>query len=156
MASHDLMKMLDTAIEMPHDGVLNLRALHKLLKAMIGQLGQHQLPVLEPGQSPTSCLGKDQDTKEQPGREEEEDGALSTGQQPQEPEEQLPRKDTLERTRSNAEVTSMVKDLTAKATEEEQEICKVDAVAGPLGAHPQDTPSGFHAAVVLPSDQWLS
>ncbi|OPJ88747.1 glutamine-rich protein 2 isoform A [Patagioenas fasciata monilis] len=74
------------------------------------------------GQSPTSCLGKDQDTKEQPGQEEEEDGAPGTGQQPQEPEEQLLRKDTLERTRSNAEITSMVKELTAK--EEEQEICK--------------------------------
>ncbi|XP_071672454.1 uncharacterized protein [Patagioenas fasciata] len=125
MASHDLMKMLDTAIEIPHDGVLNLGALHKLLKAMIGQLGQHQVPVLEPGQSPTSCLGKDQDTKEQPGQEEEEDGAPGTGQQPQEPEEQLLRKDTLERTRSNAEITSMVKELTAK--EEEQEICKTRA-----------------------------
>ncbi|XP_071672800.1 uncharacterized protein [Patagioenas fasciata] len=73
MATRSLLEMLDAAIGTPQVGVVDLVALHKLLKAMIiGQPDQQELSVLEPGQSPTPSLGKDKVTKEQPGQEEKE------------------------------------------------------------------------------------
>ncbi|KAK2516893.1 hypothetical protein Q9233_013459 [Columba guinea] len=55
------------------DRVVDFVALHELLKALIiGQQGQQELSVLEPGQSPTLGLGKGKVTKEKPGQEEKE------------------------------------------------------------------------------------
>ncbi|KAK2514879.1 hypothetical protein Q9966_015561 [Columba livia] len=114
MATLGLLEMLNAAIGTPNLGVVDFVALHKLLEAIIGQLGQQQLSVLEPGQSPAPGLAKDQDSKEQPGQEKEEDGALGTGQQLWKPEEQL------EGTGSNSEVSSMAKELMPTTTEEEE------------------------------------
>ncbi|KAK2518424.1 hypothetical protein Q9966_014337 [Columba livia] len=114
MATLGLLEMLNAAIGTPNLGVVDFVALHKLLEAIIGQLGQQQLSVLEPGQSPAPGLAKDQDSKEQPGQEKEEDGALGTGQQLWKPEEQL------EGTGSNSEVSSMSKELMPTTTEEEE------------------------------------
>ncbi|KAK2514891.1 hypothetical protein Q9966_015573 [Columba livia] len=114
MATLGLLEMLKAAIGTPSLGVVDFVALHKLLEAIIGQLGQQQLSVLEPGQSPAPGLAKDQDSKEQPGQEKEEDGALGTGQQLWKPEEQL------EGTGSNSEVSSMAKELMPTTTEEEE------------------------------------
>ncbi|KAK2515453.1 hypothetical protein Q9233_013966 [Columba guinea] len=73
MATRGLLEMLDAAIGTPQDGVVDFVVLHKLLKAMIiGQQGQQELSVLEPGQSPTLGLGKGKVTKEKPGQEEKE------------------------------------------------------------------------------------
>ncbi|KAK2528494.1 hypothetical protein Q9233_007465 [Columba guinea] len=120
MATRGLLEMLKAAIGTPHLGVVDLVALHKLLEAIIGQLGQQELSVLEPGQSPTPGLAKDQDSKAQPGQEKEEDGALGTGQHLWKPEKQLDEKDTLEGTGSNSEVSSMAKEAMPKTTEEEE------------------------------------
>ncbi|KAK2528434.1 hypothetical protein Q9233_007405 [Columba guinea] len=120
MATHGLLEMLKAAIGTPHLGVVDLVALHKLLEAIIGQLGQQELSVLEPGQSPTPGLAKDQDSKAQPGQEKEEDGALGTGQHLWKPEKQLDEKDTLEGTGSNSKVSSMAKEAMPKTTEEEE------------------------------------
>ncbi|KAK2518412.1 hypothetical protein Q9966_014325 [Columba livia] len=114
MATPGLLEMLNAAIGTPNLGVVDFVALHKLLEAIIGQLGQQQLSVLEPGQSPAPGLAKDQDSKDQPGQEKEEDGALGTGQQLWKPEEQL------EGTGSNSEVSSMAKELMPTTTEEEE------------------------------------
>ncbi|KAK2512951.1 hypothetical protein Q9966_016259 [Columba livia] len=114
MATLGLLEMLNAAIGTPNLGVVDFVALHKLLEAIIGQLGQQQLSVLEPGQSPAPGLAKDQDSKDQPGQEKEEDGALGTGQQLWKPEEQL------EGTGSNSEVSSMAKELMPTTTEEEE------------------------------------
>ncbi|KAK2514899.1 hypothetical protein Q9966_015581, partial [Columba livia] len=114
MATLGLLEMLNAAIGTPSLGVVDFVALHKLLEAIIGQLGQQQLSVLEPGQSPAPGLAKDQDSKDQPGQEKEEDGALGTGQQLWKPEEQL------EGTGSNSEVSSMAKELMPTTTEEEE------------------------------------
>ncbi|KAK2515487.1 hypothetical protein Q9233_014000 [Columba guinea] len=120
MATRGLLEMLNAAIGTPHLGVVDLVALHKLLEAIIGQLGQQELSVLEPGQSPTPGLAKDQDSKDQPGQEKEEDGALGTGQHLWKPEKQLDEKDTLEGTGSNFKVSSMAKEAMPKTTEEEE------------------------------------
>ncbi|KAK2522468.1 hypothetical protein Q9233_010465 [Columba guinea] len=73
MATRGLLEMLDAAIGTPRVGVVDLVALHELLKAIIiGQQGQQELSVLEPGQSPTLGLGKGKVTKEKPGQEEKE------------------------------------------------------------------------------------
>ncbi|KAK2515449.1 hypothetical protein Q9233_013962 [Columba guinea] len=73
MATRGLLEMLDAAIGTPQDGVVDFVVLHKLLKAMIiGQQGQQELSVLEPGQSPTLGLRKGKVTKEKPGQEEKE------------------------------------------------------------------------------------
>ncbi|KAK2511684.1 hypothetical protein Q9233_016800 [Columba guinea] len=73
MATRGLLEMLDAAIRIPRVGVVDLVALHELLKAIIiGQQGQQELSVLEPGQSPTLGLGKGKVTKEKPGQEEKE------------------------------------------------------------------------------------
>ncbi|KAK2518418.1 hypothetical protein Q9966_014331 [Columba livia] len=114
MATLGLLEMLNAAIGTPNLGVVDFVALHKLLEAIIGQLGQQQLSVLEPGQSPAPGLAKDQDSKEQPGQKKEEDGALGTGQQLWKPEEQL------EGTGSKSEVSSMAKELMPTTTEEEE------------------------------------
>ncbi|KAK2514638.1 hypothetical protein Q9233_014794 [Columba guinea] len=114
MATLGLLEMLNAAIGTPSLGVVDFVALHKLLEAIIGQLGQQELSVLEPGQSPAPGLAKDQDNKDQPGQEKEEDGALGTGQQLWKPEEQL------EGTGSNSEVSSMAKELMPTTTEEEE------------------------------------
>ncbi|KAK2511930.1 hypothetical protein Q9233_016611 [Columba guinea] len=114
MATLGLLEMLNAAIGTPSLGVVDFVALHKLLEAIIGQLGQQQLSVLEPGQSPAPVLAKDQDSKDQPGQEKEEDGALGTGQQLWKPEEQM------EGTGSNSEVSSMAKELMPTTTEEEE------------------------------------
>ncbi|KAK2518400.1 hypothetical protein Q9966_014313 [Columba livia] len=114
MATLGLLEMLNAAIGTPNLGVVDFVALHKLLEAIIGQLGQQQLSVLEPGQSPAPGLAKDQDSKDQPGQEKEEDGALGTGQQLWKPEEQL------EGTGSKSEVSSMAKELMPTTTEEEE------------------------------------
>ncbi|KAK2514637.1 hypothetical protein Q9233_014793 [Columba guinea] len=114
MATLGLLEMLNAAIGTPSLGVVDFVALHKLLEAIIGQLGQQELSVLEPGQSPAPGLAKDQDSKDQPGQEKEEDGALGTGQQLWKPEEQL------EGTGSNSEVSSMAKELMPTTTEEEE------------------------------------
>ncbi|KAK2513020.1 hypothetical protein Q9966_016245 [Columba livia] len=114
MATLGLLEMLNAAIGTPNLGVVDFVALHKLLEAIIGQLGQQQLSVLEPGQSPAPGLAKDQDSKDQPGQEKEEDGALGTGQQLWKPEEQL------QGTGSNSEVSSMAKELMPTTTEEEE------------------------------------
>ncbi|KAK2528433.1 hypothetical protein Q9233_007404 [Columba guinea] len=120
MATRGLLEMLKAAIGTPHLGVVDLVALHKLLEAIIGQLGQQELSVLEPGQSPTPGLAKDQDSKDQPGQEKEEDRALGTGQHLWKPEKQLVEKDTLEGTGSNSKVSSMAKEAMPKTTEEEE------------------------------------
>ncbi|KAK2515592.1 hypothetical protein Q9233_014105 [Columba guinea] len=121
MATRGLLEMLDAAFRTPRVAVVDLVALHELLKAMIiGQEGQQELSFLEPGQSLTHGLAKDQESKKQPGQEKEEDGALGTGQQPREPQEQLDGKDTLEGTRSNSGVTSMAKEAMPKTTEDEE------------------------------------
>ncbi|KAK2515596.1 hypothetical protein Q9233_014109 [Columba guinea] len=121
MATHGLLEMLDAAFRTPRVAVVDLVALHELLKAMIiGQEGQQELSFLEPGQSLTHGLAKDQESKKQPGQEKEEDGALGTGQQPREPQEQLDGKDTLEGTGSNSGVTSMAKEAMPKTTEDEE------------------------------------
>ncbi|KAK2511497.1 hypothetical protein Q9233_016931 [Columba guinea] len=114
MATLGLLEMLNAAIGTPSLGVVDFVALHKLLEAIIGQLGQQELSVLEPGQSPAPVLAKDQDSKDQPGQEKEEDGALGTGQQLWKPEEQM------EGTGSNSEVSSMAKELMPTTTEEEE------------------------------------
>ncbi|KAK2515666.1 hypothetical protein Q9233_014179 [Columba guinea] len=115
MATRGLLEMLDAAFRTPRVAVVDLVALHELLKAMIiGQEGQQELSFLEPGQSLTHGLAKDQESKKQPGQEKEEDGALGTGQQPREPQEQLDGKDTLEGTGSNSGVTSMAKEAMPK------------------------------------------
>ncbi|KAK2518429.1 hypothetical protein Q9966_014342 [Columba livia] len=114
MATLGLLEMLNAAIGTPSLGVVDFVALHKLLEAIIGQLGQQQLSVLEPGQSPAPGLAKDQDSKDQPGQEKEEDGALGTGQQLWKPEEQL------EGTGSKSEVSSVAKELMPTTTEEEE------------------------------------
>ncbi|KAK2532935.1 hypothetical protein Q9233_004978 [Columba guinea] len=114
MATLGLLEMLNAAIGTPSLGVVDFVALHKLLEAIIGQLGQQELSVLEPGQSPARVLAKDQDSKDQPGQEKEEDGALGTGQQLWKPEEQM------EGTGSNSEVSSMAKELMPTTTEEEE------------------------------------
>ncbi|KAK2516269.1 hypothetical protein Q9233_013795 [Columba guinea] len=73
MATRGLLEMLDAAIGTPRVGVVDLVVLHELLKAIIiGQQGQQELSVLEPGQSPTLGLGKGKVTKEKPGQEEKE------------------------------------------------------------------------------------
>ncbi|KAK2515709.1 hypothetical protein Q9233_014224 [Columba guinea] len=73
MATHSLLEMLDAAFRTPRVVVVDLGALHELLKAIIiGQQGQQELSVLEPGQSPTLGLGKGKVTKEKPGQEEKE------------------------------------------------------------------------------------
>ncbi|KAK2515668.1 hypothetical protein Q9233_014181 [Columba guinea] len=121
MATRGLLEMLDAAFRTPRVAVVDLVALHELLKAMIiGQEGQQELSFLEPGQSLTHGLAKDQESKKQPGQEKEEDGALGTGQQPREPQEQLDGKDTLEGTGSNSGVTSMAKEAMPKTTEDEE------------------------------------
>ncbi|KAK2515485.1 hypothetical protein Q9233_013998 [Columba guinea] len=120
MATRGLLEMLNAAIGTPHLGVVDLVALHKLLEAIIGQLGQQELSVLEPGQSLTPGLAKDQDSKDQPGQEKEEDGALGTGQHLWKPEKQLDEKVTLEGTGSNFKVSSMAKEAMPKTTEEEE------------------------------------
>ncbi|KAK2514696.1 hypothetical protein Q9233_014852 [Columba guinea] len=114
MATLGLLEMLNAAIGTPSLGVVDFVALHKLLEAIIGQLGQQELSVLEPGQSPAPGLAKDQDSKDQPGQEKEEDGALGTGQRLWKPEEQL------EGTGSNSEVSSMAKELMPTTTKEEE------------------------------------
>ncbi|KAK2511932.1 hypothetical protein Q9233_016613 [Columba guinea] len=114
MATLGLLEMLNAAIGTPSLGVVDFVALHKLLEAIIGQLGQQELSVLEPGQSPAPVLAKDQDSKDQPGQEKEEDGALGTGQQLWKREEQM------EGTGSNSEVSSMAKELMPTTTEEEE------------------------------------
>ncbi|KAK2514729.1 hypothetical protein Q9233_014885 [Columba guinea] len=114
MATLALLEMLNAAIGTPSLGVVDFVALHKLLEAIIGQLGQQELSVLEPGQSPAPGLAKDQDSKDQPGQEKEEDGALGKGQQLWKPEEQM------EGTGSNSEVSSMAKELMPTTTEEEE------------------------------------
>ncbi|KAK2514663.1 hypothetical protein Q9233_014819 [Columba guinea] len=114
MATLGLLEMLNAAIGTPSLGVVDFVALHKLLEAIIGQLGQQELSVLEPGQSPAPGLAKHHDSKDQPGQEKEEDGALGTGQQLWKPEEQL------EGTGSNSEVSSMAKELMPTTTEEEE------------------------------------
>ncbi|KAK2514689.1 hypothetical protein Q9233_014845 [Columba guinea] len=114
MATLSLLEMLNAAIGTPNLGVVDFVALHKLLEAIIGQLGQQELSVLEPGQSPAPGLAKHQDSKDQPGQEKEEDGALGTGQQLWKPEEQL------EGTGSNSEVSSMAKELMPTTTGEEE------------------------------------
>ncbi|KAK2515597.1 hypothetical protein Q9233_014110 [Columba guinea] len=121
MATRGLLEMLDAAFRTPRVAVVDLVALHELLKAMIiRQEGQQELSFLEPGQSLTHGLAKDQESKKQPGQEKEEDGALGTGQQPWEPQEQLDGKDTLEGTGSNSGVTSMAKEAMPKTTEDEE------------------------------------
>ncbi|KAK2510701.1 hypothetical protein Q9233_017507 [Columba guinea] len=143
MATLGLLEMLNAAIGTPNLGVVDFVALHKLLEAIIGQLGQQELSVLEPGQSPAPGLAKDQDSKDQPGQEKEEDGALGTGQQLWKPEEQL------EGTGSNSEVSSMAKELMPTTTEEEERaVSKVDALAGPW-VLPHETPPPLGSA--LPS-----
>ncbi|KAK2514718.1 hypothetical protein Q9233_014874 [Columba guinea] len=114
MATLGLLEMLNAAIGTPSLGVVDFVALHKLLEAIIGQLGQQELSVLEPGQSPAPGLAKDQDSKDQPGQGKEEDGALGTGQRLWKPEEQL------EGTGSNSEVSSMAKELMPTTTKEEE------------------------------------
>ncbi|KAK2514693.1 hypothetical protein Q9233_014849 [Columba guinea] len=114
MATLGLLEMLNAAIGTPSLGVVDFVALHKLLEAIIGQLGQQELSVLEPGQSLAPGLAKDQDSKDQPGQGKEEDGALGTGQQLWKPEEQM------EGTGSNSEVSSMAKELMPTTTEEEE------------------------------------
>ncbi|XP_071672394.1 uncharacterized protein [Patagioenas fasciata] len=150
MATRSLLEMLNAAIGTPHMGVVDLVALHKLLEAMIiGQQGQEEPSVLEPGQSLTRGLAKDQDSKKQPGQEKEEVGALGTGQQPWDPQEQLAGKDTLEGTGSDSKVTSMAKETMPKTTEEEEStVSKVDALAGPW-VLPHETPPPLGSA--LPS-----
>ncbi|KAK2513045.1 hypothetical protein Q9966_016227 [Columba livia] len=120
MATRGLLEMLNAAMGTPHLGVVDLVALHKLLEAIIGQLGQQELSVLEPGQSPTPGLAKDQDSKAQPGQEKEEDGALGTGQHLWKPKQQLDEKDMLEGTGSNSKVSSVAKEAMPKTTEEEK------------------------------------
>ncbi|XP_064919058.1 uncharacterized protein LOC135579493 isoform X5 [Columba livia] len=120
MATRGLLEMLNAAMGTPHLGVVDLVALHKLLEAIIGQLGQQELSVLEPEQSPTPGLAKDQDSKAQPGQEKEEDGALGTGQHLWKPKQQLDEKDTLEGTGSNSKVSSVAKEAMPKTTEEEK------------------------------------
>ncbi|XP_064928035.1 glutamine-rich protein 2-like [Columba livia] len=120
MATRGLLEMLNAAMGTPHLGVVDLVALHKLLEAIIGQLGQQELSVLEPGQSLTPGLAKDQDSKAQPGQEKEEDGALGTGQHLWKPKKQLDEKDTLDGTGSNSEVSSVAKEAMPKTTEEEE------------------------------------
>ncbi|XP_064890192.1 uncharacterized protein LOC135575666 isoform X2 [Columba livia] len=120
MATRGLLEMLNAAMGTPHLGVVDLVALHKLLEAIIGQLGQQELSVLEPGQSLTPGLAKDQDSKAQPGQEKEEDGALGTGQHLWKPKQQLAEKDTLEGTGSNSKVSSVAKEAMPKTTKEEE------------------------------------
>ncbi|KAK2515657.1 hypothetical protein Q9233_014170 [Columba guinea] len=73
MATCSLLEMLDAAIMTPRVRVVDSVVLHELLKALIiGQQGQQELSVLEPGQSPTLGLGKGKVTKEKPGQEEKE------------------------------------------------------------------------------------
>ncbi|KAK2524762.1 hypothetical protein Q9966_011619 [Columba livia] len=120
MATRGLLELLNAAMGTPHLGVVDLVALHKLLEAIIGQLGQQELSVLEPGQSLSPGLAKDQDSKAQPGQEKEEDGALGTGQHLWKPKKQLDEKDTLDRTGSNSEVSSVAKEAMPKTTEEEE------------------------------------
>ncbi|XP_071672713.1 uncharacterized protein [Patagioenas fasciata] len=149
MATLGLLELLNAAIGTPHLGVVDLVALHKLLEAMIGQLGQQEPSVLEPGQSPTPSLAKEQDSEDQPGQEKEEDGALGTGQQLWKPAEQLHEKDTLEGTGSDSEVSSVAKEAIAKTREEkERAVSKVDALAGPW-VLPHETPPPLGSA--LPS-----
>ncbi|KAK2522526.1 hypothetical protein Q9233_010523 [Columba guinea] len=63
----------DVCLHLRQDRVVDFVALHELLKALIiGQQGQQELSVLEPGQSPTLGLGKGKVTKEKPGQEEKE------------------------------------------------------------------------------------
>ncbi|KAK2536874.1 hypothetical protein Q9966_006198 [Columba livia] len=120
MATRGLLEMLNAAMGTPHLGVVDLVALHKLLEAIIGQLGQQELSVLEPGQSLTPGLAKDQDSKAQPGQEKEEDGALGTGQHLWKPKQPLDEKDMLEGTGSNSEVSSVATEAMPKTTKEEE------------------------------------
>ncbi|PKU30373.1 glutamine-rich protein 2 isoform x1 [Limosa lapponica baueri] len=100
MAQHSLYQLLDVAIGMPDGGAVNFTALRSLLLAVLGHLGLRDLPAQKQGDSLTPLLEGDQPTEAPPALQKEGDRAQGTGQQPQEPGEQLPGKDSLHETTS--------------------------------------------------------
>ncbi|XP_074901058.1 glutamine-rich protein 2 isoform X2 [Buteo buteo] len=115
MAPLSLSQLLDVAIGTPEVGAVNFTALYSLLQAMLGHLGLQDLPAQEPGHSLTPLLGGDQPAKAHPGLEKKGDRteawAHGTGQQPQEPGEQLPGKEPLQGTTSSPQVASVAADV---------------------------------------------
>lgn len=118
MASVSLLQLLDEAIGTPEVNV-NLEALRKLLKIILGHLG---------------LLGP----QEEEGGTGPEAGAWGTGQ----PGEQLPGKDELQETRRGPPVTSVAADVgQMEMTEaEESGISEVEAFPTPLHAPPKMLP----------------
>lgn len=134
MAPLTLSQLLDVAIGTSGDGVVDLPSLHRLLQSMLGHLGLQDLPVVEPGHRPTALLGGHQATKDQPGLEKEEDRAQGTGQQPREPEENLPGKELLQGTASGSQVTSLANNVgQMKIAANKSSISKVEALVSPWG-----------------------
>ncbi|KAK2528619.1 hypothetical protein Q9233_007590 [Columba guinea] len=128
------------------DRVVDFVALHELLKALIiGQQGQQELSVLEPGQSPTLGLGKGKVTKEKPGQEEKERDICKKRASLQDPWEEINKfkeaqcglaedMRAMQKARSGmAQDIQEVKDAHSGLAEDIQEIQETLGLVGQLG-----------------------
>ncbi|KAK2528633.1 hypothetical protein Q9233_007604 [Columba guinea] len=134
------------AQQVRQDRVVDFVALHELLKALIiGQQGQQELSVLEPGQSPTLGLGKGKVTKEKPGQEEKERDICKKRASLQDPWEEINKfkeaqcglaedMRAMQKARSGmAQDIQEVKDAHSGLAEDIQEIQETLGLVGQLG-----------------------
>ncbi|XP_017663681.1 PREDICTED: uncharacterized protein LOC108494073 isoform X2 [Lepidothrix coronata] len=149
MASVSLLQLLDDAIGTPEVNV-NLEALRKLLKLMLDHLRLLGMQDVLP-----SAVEETQPAGSHPGLQKEgrtEAGAQDMGQQPQEPGEQLSRKDLLQGTKSGPPVTSMATDM-EKTEAKESGISDVEAPPSPRSA-PLKIPPSSSEATALSQDPY--
>ncbi|XP_014807396.1 PREDICTED: uncharacterized protein LOC106893722 [Calidris pugnax] len=111
MAQQNLYQLLDLAIGTPNNGAVNFTALRILLLAMLGHLRLRDLAAQKQGDSVTPLLEEDQPSEAPPALQKEGDKAQGTGQQPQEPKEQLPSKDSLSETTSGPQLASVATEV---------------------------------------------
>ncbi|XP_053860121.1 glutamine-rich protein 2-like isoform X2 [Vidua macroura] len=149
MASVSLLQLLDDAIGTPEVNV-NLEALRKLLKVILGQLsllGLQDVIPQEGAQEASPAPGQSHPATSRTGPPEEEGGtgteagAWDTGQPSLLPGEQPPEKDEVQGTRSGSPVTSMVADMgqMEKTEAKERGISKAAA----LSQEPQKEMAGI-------------
>ncbi|XP_068032120.1 myosin-1-like isoform X2 [Anomalospiza imberbis] len=139
MASLSLLQLLDDAIGTPEVSV-NLEALRKLLKVILGHLSLLGLQDVIPQEGPqeaSSAPGQSHAATSRTGPPEEEGGteteagAWDTVQPSQLPGEQPPEKDELQGTRSGSPVTSVAADMgqMEKTEAKESGISKATALS---------------------------
>ncbi|XP_017925720.1 uncharacterized protein LOC108639235 [Manacus vitellinus] len=144
MASVSLVQLLDDAIGTPEVNV-NLEALRKLLKLMLDHLRLLGMQDVLP-----SAVEETQPARSHPGLQKEgrtEARAQDMGQQPQEPGEQLSRKDLLQGTKSGPPVTSMATNM-EKTEAKESGISDAEAPPSPRSAPLKIPPSSSEATAL--------